>query len=733
MNFINMVKKLNFTYISITGLRKRATLSRPSRFQLQNLLPNIVAQVGDQGRGQGDGRNQNSDAVNDYFQGDVRIATEGNDHRSCTYKEFLACNPNEYDGKGGAIVYTRWIEKMESVHDMSVCKDSQRVKYTAGSFVGKALTWWNSEIHTWGQKHSGYDALDIRDQEETMIIDELAENESLNVMKKKKKTELGENESLNVNKVTTRGRSKINEGTSKSPKNPVKSITSGGLKEHYGRLWEYRHAILDSNPGSTCRLDDEETESGNYYFRRIYVCFKDVKEGWLAGCRKGKGNGNGKGKRARFQVDLGRDLGSFRLLPLSAQLLQKNEKSGVSYRNKWQVNLYVEHSGYDALDIRDQEETMTVNEVDDNLVIKNVTTNDPFLNKLCPDSADFLNVFYRKDWRKLLVYCGRDVEAGRYAGNYNLGSLVTYRWIAHHYAKQLIADTFIPTLKMKTDIKKKILINVSLGQWSTCRLDDEETESGHYYFKRIYVCFKGVKEGWLVGCRKVIGLGGCFLKYTCRRELLVAMGRDANNQMYPIAWAVVKVKNNDYWAILVHRTKPIIKMLEDIRLYIMQRLVEMNRVARNWDHSITPSIRKRLELMKIAQRDWMLIPSGFGELEVPRPPAARTIYETHASVRVRGKGQGVVEVLLEVGVKVVKIWVKAVQLRCHKEEGERGPRGRGSGERGRGKGERGMGMSHRSREMTKDLKKAPASSEEAAGNQRIIFYKKRGRSERIFK
>ncbi|GJR70089.1 putative reverse transcriptase domain-containing protein [Tanacetum coccineum] len=40
------------------------------------------------------------------------------------------------------------IEKMELVHDMSRCKDSQRVKYSAGSFVGKALTWWNSEIRT---------------------------------------------------------------------------------------------------------------------------------------------------------------------------------------------------------------------------------------------------------------------------------------------------------------------------------------------------------------------------------------------------------------------------------------------------------------------------------------------------------------------------------------------------------------------------------------------------------
>ncbi|GJV65672.1 putative reverse transcriptase domain-containing protein [Tanacetum coccineum] len=51
-----------------------------------------------------------------------------------------------------AIVYTRWIEKMESVQDMSGCRDSQKVKYTAGSFVGKALTWWNSQIHTRGRE-----------------------------------------------------------------------------------------------------------------------------------------------------------------------------------------------------------------------------------------------------------------------------------------------------------------------------------------------------------------------------------------------------------------------------------------------------------------------------------------------------------------------------------------------------------------------------------------------------
>nr|GEV73799.1 reverse transcriptase domain-containing protein [Tanacetum cinerariifolium] len=66
----------------------------------------------------------------------------------CSYKEFLACNPKKYDGKGGVVVLTRWIEKIKNVQNMSGCSVDQKVKYTAGSFVGKALTWWNSQIRT---------------------------------------------------------------------------------------------------------------------------------------------------------------------------------------------------------------------------------------------------------------------------------------------------------------------------------------------------------------------------------------------------------------------------------------------------------------------------------------------------------------------------------------------------------------------------------------------------------
>nr|GEV36816.1 hypothetical protein [Tanacetum cinerariifolium] len=103
-----------------------------------------IAQVGNQGNV----RNQNGNVVNENVQENVRNVLVNGNHVGCLYKEFLACNPKEYDGKGGAIVLTRWIKKIESVQDMSGCSIDQKVKYIAGSFVGKALTWWNFQIHT---------------------------------------------------------------------------------------------------------------------------------------------------------------------------------------------------------------------------------------------------------------------------------------------------------------------------------------------------------------------------------------------------------------------------------------------------------------------------------------------------------------------------------------------------------------------------------------------------------
>ncbi|GJX48174.1 putative reverse transcriptase domain-containing protein [Tanacetum coccineum] len=57
----------------------------PTGRQLKNLLPTIIAQVGNH-------------ASN--IQGDVKNVSVNNNRGGCSYKEFLSCNPKDYDGKG---------------------------------------------------------------------------------------------------------------------------------------------------------------------------------------------------------------------------------------------------------------------------------------------------------------------------------------------------------------------------------------------------------------------------------------------------------------------------------------------------------------------------------------------------------------------------------------------------------------------------------------------------------
>ena len=146
---------------------------------------------------------------------------------------------------------------------------------------------------------------------------------------------------------------------------------------------------------------------------------------------------------------------------------------------------------------------------------------------------------------------------------------MTPNWIVKHYVRELVERPFIKLKDMQEDIYKKLLVKVSRGQciraksralleiegfltehygklWdyaheirranpgSTVKMDVNLMANGSNEFRRFYVCFKALKDGWITGCRKVIGLDGCFLKGVCKGELLSAIGRDGNNQIYPI-------------------------------------------------------------------------------------------------------------------------------------------------------------------------------------------------------
>ena len=62
-------------------------------------------------------------------------------------------------------------------------------------------------------------------------------------------------------------------------------------------------------------------------------------------------------------------------------------------------------------------------------------------------------------------------------------------------------------------------------------------EAKNPQFLRLYICFDACKKGWFAGCRRVIGLDGCQGLHD--GQLLVVVGIDGDNSMYPIAYAAI--------------------------------------------------------------------------------------------------------------------------------------------------------------------------------------------------
>ncbi|CAA7024765.1 unnamed protein product [Microthlaspi erraticum] len=65
--------------------------------------------------------------------------------------------------------------------------------------------------------------------------------------------------------------------------------------------------------------------------------------------------------------------------------------------------------------------------------------------------------------------------------------------------------------------------------------------------KYIKETWRLLRTRWKSSCRPIIGLDGTFFKGIVKGCLLTAVGHDPNNQIYPIAWAVVQAETGDNW------------------------------------------------------------------------------------------------------------------------------------------------------------------------------------------
>ncbi|KAD2804790.1 hypothetical protein E3N88_38167 [Mikania micrantha] len=66
-------------------------------------------------------------------------------------------------------------------------------------------------------------------------------------------------------------------------------------------------------------------------------------------------------------------------------------------------------------------------------------------------------------------------------------------------------------------------------------------------FKRIYICLGALKECFKIAKRELLGLDGCFMKGPYPGQILIAVGVDTNNGIYPVAYALVEAETNVSW------------------------------------------------------------------------------------------------------------------------------------------------------------------------------------------
>ena len=107
------------------------------------------------------------------------------------------------------------------------------------------------------------------------------------------------------------------------------------------------------------------------------------------------------------------------------------------------------------------------------------------------------------------------------------------------HACSLIEADLIQPYKNLHDYKAKLLrANPSV----TVVLATRPLDDGNQKFKAMYIAYEACMTSFKLHCRRIVDLDGCHLKGQARGILLTVIGLDPNDQIFPIAFAVVKLR-----------------------------------------------------------------------------------------------------------------------------------------------------------------------------------------------
>ncbi|XP_073304581.1 uncharacterized protein [Primulina huaijiensis] len=120
-------------------------------------------------------------------------------------------------------------------------------------------------------------------------------------------------------------------------------------------------------------------------------------------------------------------------------------------------------------------------------------------------------------------------------------------WLEKTFSRIIATNPKMGTDEFKQEICKTLNVNISRKVAYVAKRKAlmlvQGTAQEQYRQIRRYSCKQGFKDA----CRRVIGVAGCFLKEQHGGQLLVAVGLDPNNNIFPICYALVEREKKDSW------------------------------------------------------------------------------------------------------------------------------------------------------------------------------------------
>ncbi|XP_057535392.1 uncharacterized protein LOC130813573 [Amaranthus tricolor] len=158
-------------------------------------------------------------------------------------------------------------------------------------------------------------------------------------------------------------------------------------------------------------------------------------------------------------------------------------------------------------------------------------------------TALYLAEKYIEDWRENPNW---DLRAFMKRVNREIGCEVKYCkcYMAKRIAKKMIVGDASEEYSRVWDYAEAIR---RFNPGSTAIVKCIGIETPPPLFQRMYICLPACKEGFVAGCRPIIGVDGAHLKGEFPGVLLTAVGKDGNNNIFPVAWAVVETENVETW------------------------------------------------------------------------------------------------------------------------------------------------------------------------------------------